>query len=182
MLAYLYVLIAVAIRLMAGTGEFATYGFTPVGASLLFFGSRMPRKQFWIPVALLIGSDFYLNFKVYGMGLTWDQGAVWAWYAGACFIGVLLRGRVKPHFVLGAAVASAVSFFVVSNFAVWAAGSVGYPKTFAGLGACYIAAIPFFQKGLLSDLLFSVIFFSIPVLIALTRGALPEKADKDVAA
>jgi hypothetical protein len=182
MLAYLFVLIAVAVRLMAGTGEFATYGFTPAGAALLFFGSRMPRKQFWIPVALLIGSDFYLNFKVYGMPITWDQGIVWAWYVGACFIGVLLRDRVKPLNVLGAALGSAVSFYAVSNFAVWAAGYVGYPKTFAGLIVCYTAGIPFFQKGLASDLFFSAVFFSVPVLIALTRRAMAEKAGKDMAA
>jgi hypothetical protein len=182
-LAYAFVLFAAIVRLLAGTGEFATYGFTPVGASLLFFGSRMPRKHFWIPVALLIGSDLYLNFRVYGMALTWDQAVVWAWYGGACFIGVLLRGRVKPLNVLGAGLASAVSFYAVSNFAVWAAGSVGYPKTFAGLLASYAAAIPFFQKGLASDLVFSVIFFSVPVLIALTQGTLPEKAGgKDLAA
>src|SRR5260370_28216493 len=87
MFAYLFVLIAVAMRLMAGTGDFATYGFTPVGAALLFFGSRMPRKQFWIPVALLIGSDFYLNLKVYGMPITWDPSIVWVWYLAAGFIG-----------------------------------------------------------------------------------------------
>jgi hypothetical protein len=182
MLAYLFVLIAVAIRLMAGTGEFATYGFTPVGAALLFFGSRMPRKQFWIPVVLLIGSDFYLNLKVYGTPLAWDQTIVWAWYVGACFIGVLLRGRIKPLSVLGAGLGSAVSFFVVSNFAVWASGYVGYPMTFSGLITCYVKAIPFFRNGLASDLLFSAIFFSVPVLISLTRGTLAEKADKDVAA
>jgi hypothetical protein len=182
MLAYLFVLIAVAVRLMAGTGEFATYGFTPVGAALLFFGSRMPRKQFWIPVALLIGSDFYLNLKVYGMPLTWDQGIVWAWYVGACFIGVLLRDRVKPLNVLGAALGSAVSFFAVSNFAVWAAGNVGYPKTFAGLLECYIKAIPFFKKGLASDLLFSAVFFSVPVLIAMSRRVMAERPGRDIAA
>ncbi len=182
MLAYLFVLIAVAVRLMAGTGEFATYGFTPVGAALLFFGSRMPRKQFWIPVALLIGSDFYLNLKVYGMPITWDQSIVWVWYLAACFIGGLLRGRVKPRFVLGAALASAVSFFLVSNFSVWLAGYVGYPKTFAGLMACYVAGIPFFQKGLASDVLFSAMFFSVPVLIAQTRRVMAGKAGKDMAA
>ena len=47
MLAYLFVVLAVTIRVVAGTGTFATHGFTPVGASLLFFGSRMPRKYFW---------------------------------------------------------------------------------------------------------------------------------------
>jgi hypothetical protein len=181
MSAYLYVLITVAIRLMAGAGAFATLGFTPVGASLLFFGSRMPRKQFAVPVALLIASDFYLNFKVYGMPITWYQAVVWAWYFGACFIGVLLRGRVKPLPVLGAALGSAISFYAVSNFAVWVGGTL-YPKTFAGLVTCYVAAIPFFEKGLTSDLVFSAIFFSIPVLISLTRGALEGKADKDVAA
>jgi hypothetical protein len=54
MLAYLFVVIAVAVRVLAGTGTFATHGFTPVGAALLFFGSRMPRKQFFGPVALLM--------------------------------------------------------------------------------------------------------------------------------
>jgi hypothetical protein len=182
MLAYLFVLIAVVVRLMAGTGEFATNGFTPVGAALLFFGSRMPRKQFWIPVALLIGSDFYLNLKVYGMPVTWDQSIVWAWYVAACFIGELLRGRAKQRFVIAAALASAVSFFVVSNFSVWVAGYVGYPKTFAGLMAAYVAGIPFFQRGLASDLFFSTVFFSVPVLIALTRRVMAAKAGKDIAA
>src|SRR5262249_45052771 len=102
MLAYLFVGISIALRLLSGTGAFATHGFTPVGAALLFFGSRMPRKQFWVPVALLIASDLYLTLKVYGLGLTWDQGLIWAWYAGACFIGLLLHGRIKPLFVAGA--------------------------------------------------------------------------------
>ena len=69
MLAYLFVVLAVLLRLVAGTGAFATLGFSLVGASLLFFGSRMPRKHFWIPAALLIGSDIYLNLRVYQIPL-----------------------------------------------------------------------------------------------------------------
>jgi len=108
MLAYLYVVLAIAARVLAGTGTLSLHGFTPLGASLLFFGWRMPRKQFLIPVALLIGTDVYLNFFRYHMALTWDQAVVWAWYAGACCIGLLLRGRVKALFVGGAAVGSSV--------------------------------------------------------------------------
>jgi hypothetical protein len=37
MLAYLFVVLAVLLRLVAGTGAFATLGFSLVGASLLFF-------------------------------------------------------------------------------------------------------------------------------------------------
>jgi hypothetical protein len=165
MLAYLFVVLAVVVRVVAGTGVFATLGFTPVGASLLFFGSRMPRKQFAVPVALLIGSDLFLNYRVYGLALTWDQAVVWAWYFGACFIGLLLRDRVKPLYVGAAALGSSLSFFVISNFAVWAAGYLGYAKDLGGLITCYVAAIPFFEKGLASDLLFSAAFFGLSALI-----------------
>jgi len=179
MLAYLFVVLAVAIRVVAGTGTFATHGFTPVGASLLFFGSRMPRKYFWAPVALLIGSDLFLNYQVYHLPLTWDQTIVWGWYAAACGLGMLLSNRVKPLYVAGAALASSVSFFLISNFAVWLAGYIVYPKTFAGLISCYVAAIPFFQRGLASDLFFSAVFFG---LGALAAHALRTTPQRDVAA
>lgn len=173
MLAYLFVVLAVAARLLAGTGTFSLWGFTPVGASLLFFGSRMPRKQFWIPAALLIGSDLYLNLVAYQMALTWDQTIIWAWYVGACCIGLLLRGRVKPLFVGGAALGSSVSFFLISNFAVWLAGNIVYPKTVAGLGECYAAGIPFFRNDLASTLVFSAVFFAVPVLLS-AKSRAPE--------
>jgi Family of unknown function (DUF6580) len=179
MLAYVFVLLAVAVRIMAGTGTFATLGFTPLGASLLFFGSRMPRKHYPAAVALFIASDLFLNYRVYGYPLSWDQTLIWAWYLGACFIGMLLKGRIKPLNVLGASVGSAVSFFAVSNFGVWASGFVGYPKTFAGLAESYVKAIPFFERGLASDVVFSAVFFSIPVLMAMASRT---AAHKDAAA
>jgi len=171
MLAYLFVLIAIAVRVLAGTGTFATLGFTPLWASLLFFGSRMPRKHFAAAVALMIASDIYLNLKVYGIPLHWDQGLIWAWYVGACFLGSVISGSIKPLSVLGVTLGNSIGFFLISNFGVWASGYVTYPKTFAGLLACYAAAIPFFEKGVVSDVVFSAVFFSIPVLIAATREA-----------
>jgi hypothetical protein len=180
MLAYLYVLIAVAVRVLAGTGSFATYGFTPVSASLLFFGSRMPRKQFWIPAVLLIGSDIFLNLKVYGVPLQMDQYVMWIWYVAPCFIGLLLRDRVKPLPVLGAGLGTGVAFYLLSNFAVWAVGPIAYPKNLAGLLESYTKAIPFFRNGVISDVLFSAVFFSIPVLFAMTKSA--ESPGRDVAA
>ena len=182
MLAYLFVLLAVAVRILSGTGYFSMMGFVPLEASLLFFGSRMPRKQLAIPVALLIGCDLYLTLVKYQSHITFDQVLIWAWYVVPCLIGVLLKGRVRPLYVGGATLASAISFFVISDFGVWMAGYVGYPKTFAGLIACYVAAIPFFEKEVVSNLLFSAIFFSIPVLIAATRRAFETSAGKDAAA
>jgi hypothetical protein len=170
MLAYLFVVFAVLLRVTAGTGAFATYGFSLVGASLLFFGSRMPRKQFWIPAALLIGSDIYLNLRVYQIPLSLDQIIMWSWYIVPCLLGLLLRNRVKLLNVLGAGLGTGIGFFLVSNFAVWAVGSIGYAHNFAGLMECYTKAIPFFRNGIISDVLFSAVFFGIGALVAQTQG------------
>lgn len=164
MLAYAFILFAIAVRLLSGLGYVGTMGFVPLGAALLFFGSRLSWKHWLAGLPLLMLTDVYL-FQRYGMSVNWEQGIVWAWYVGAFFLGSLLKGRVKPLYVGGAAVGSAVSFFLVSNFAVWLLGTL-YPMTLAGLGKCYIAAIPFFRNGLASDLVFSAIFFGLPVLYA----------------
>ena len=176
MLAYLFVVLAVAARVLAGTGTFSLYGFTPVGASLLFFGSRMPRKHFWAHVALLIGTDVYMTLARYHMAVTWDQGVIWAWYAGACCIGLLLRGRIKPLYVGASALGSSISFFLVSNFAVWLAGYIVYPKTLAGLAACYVAAIPFFRNDVIATLMFSAVFFGAAALAQHAFRAEPAKS------
>ncbi len=175
-LAYLFVVLAVLLRMGAGTGTFATYGFSMVGASLLFFGSRMPRKHFWIPVALLIGSDIYLNLRVYQLPITLDQYVMWAWYLVPCFIGVLLHNRIKPLNVLGAGLGTGVGFYLASNFAVWAFGNIAYAKNLSGLIDCYVKAIPFFRNGIISDVLFSAVFFGIGALAAQTVQAMEGKS------
>jgi hypothetical protein len=166
MLAYLFVILAVLLRLSAGTGAFATLGFSLVGASLLFFGSRMPRKHFWIPAALLIGSDIYLNLRVYRIPLALDQIVMWSWYLVPCFIGFFLRDRIKPLTVLAGGLGTGVGFFLTSNFAVWAFGNIAYAKNLSGLIECYTKAIPFFRNGMISDVLFSLVFFGIGALVA----------------
>jgi Family of unknown function (DUF6580) len=175
-LAYLFVAAAVLLHVGAGTGTFATRGFSLVGASLLFFGSRIPRKHFWIPVALLIGSDIYLNLRVYQLPITLDQYVMWAWYLVPCFLGVWLSGRIKPLNVLGAGVGTGIGFYLASNFAVWAFGNIAYAHNLAGLIECYAKAIPFFRNGLISDVLFSCVFFSIPALIGYTERAMEGKS------
>jgi hypothetical protein len=159
----------VALRVSAGTGAFATLGFSLVGASLLFFGSRMPRKYFWIPAALMIGSDVYLNLRVYQIPFTLDQIVMWSWYLVPCFIGFFIRDRIKPLNVLGAGLGTGVGFFLTSNFAVWAFGNIAYAKNLSGLILSYTKAIPFFRNGIISDVLFSLVFFGIGALVAQTQ-------------
>jgi len=69
-----------------------------------------------------------------------------------------VRRRQTVWRIAGAAVASAVLFFILTNFGVWALGTL-YPKTLIGLSECYAVAIPFFHNTLLSDLVYSALLF-----------------------
>jgi hypothetical protein len=90
---------------------------------------------------------------------------VWAWYAAILLLGTRLRENSNWLRIGGAALASSVSFFVVSNFAVWASGTM-YSKTVSGLMACYVAGVPFFRRGLGGDLLFTAVMFGVPAIAA----------------
>jgi hypothetical protein len=57
--------------------------------------------------------------------------------------------------------AASVIFFVLTNFIPWAIhGMYGmYPRTGAGLIACFTAALPFFQNSLLGDAFYAIVLF-----------------------
>jgi hypothetical protein len=73
-------------------------------------------------------------------------------------IGWLALQRVSPIRLGGAAIASSVLFFVLTNFGMWLSSGF-YPLTLAGLEACFVAAIPFFQNTLAGDLFYSGVLF-----------------------
>jgi hypothetical protein len=162
MLAYLFVIFAVLSRMPFMPHP---WNFTPVAASLLYFGARGSRRQLWVPFVLLAASDVILTKFVYAYPLRWDQLVVWAWYAAILLLGTRLRENSNWLRIGGAALASSVSFFVVSNFAVWASGTM-YSKTVSGLMACYVAGVPFFRRGLGGDLLFTAVMFGVPAIAA----------------
>ncbi len=169
MLAYLFVLIAAFWRVIMAPFP-ALLGFTPLAASLLFFGARMERKRMWIPLLMLMGSDVYLTYQFYGYKLTPDQFATWAWYAAALGLGTVLKENSRPLRLVGTSLTASISFFLVSNFAVWLVWNM-YPKTLAGLVQCYVVGLPYFRRSLLGDLVFTAVFFAIPAVIASWRRA-----------
>jgi len=175
MLAYIFLLFAVAVRFMPHP-----LAFTPVGAALLFFGSRSPRRRMWIPLALLAGSDVVLTTLVYRYPFSWDHFVTWAWYAAMLWLGSTLNEKSGVIRILATALTGSVSFFLISNFAVWAAWDM-YPRTFAGLMTCYEAAIPFFRRGVEGDLLFTTLMFGAPVLLQALAKRLDKSADHTAA-
>jgi hypothetical protein len=177
MLAYLFVILAVVVRFIPHP-----LAFTPVGASLLFFGARGPRRQLWVPLALLAASDVILTKIMYDYPFTWDHFVSWAWYAAMLWLGTKLPDHVRPLPVIGAALTGSVSFFVISNLAVWGAWTDMYPKTMAGLMACYSAGIPFFRRAVEGDLLFTCAMFATPVVLRALAGTLNKSGDHTAAA
>jgi hypothetical protein len=171
MFAYIFVVLAVIIRLVPHP-----FHLTPVGAALLYFGARRSRKEMIVPIVLLGLSDVYLTKVHYGLALGPEHLLSVIWYAVAMMIGYLLVRKTDPLRVIGASLASAISFFVVSNFGVWMFGTM-YPKSWAGLVQCYVMAVPFFRGTLASDLIFTPVLFTIPLVFrALERHLSAGKA------
>lgn len=162
MAAYLLMVLAVLSRVV----PFPGLNFTAVGAGLLYFGARRPLKEMALPVLTLMATDFYLTMFVYHYA--WHTGAylvTWAWYAGVILLGrALLSKQITVTRVVAAPVASATSFFLVSNFAVWAAGTM-YPMTMGGLGACYAAALPFYRNDLLATTAITAVAFGATAVV-----------------
>jgi hypothetical protein len=163
MLAYFFLIIAVATRLAPHP-----WHLTLIGASLLFFGAKRSPKEWIAPLVVLGALDVYLTRVWYGLPVTPDQLLSVLWYAFALFIGYLLVRKVTAIRVISASLISAISFFVVSNFAVWLFGTM-YDKTFAGLVQCYVMAVPFFRGTMVSDLVFTPVLFSIPFALTLLQ-------------
>lgn len=142
------ILIAAAFRLVPHPPN-----FSPIGAMALFGGAYFGRRSlaFAAPLAALLLSDVILGFH---SGMPYVYGSV----ALIVLIGWAVAKRMSVLTVAGGALASSILFFAVTNFGTWATGEL-YPQTLAGLAACYVAAIPFFQNTLAGDLFFSALLF-----------------------
>ena len=127
--------------------------FTPIGAMALFSGAYLGRRglAFVAPLAALLLSDLVIGFY-HGMV------TVYATVALITVIGSVALSRVSPIRVGAAALASSVLFFVITNFGMWLFSGF-YPLTTAGLAACFVAAIPFFQNTVAGDLFYSALLF-----------------------
>ena len=165
MLAYLFLAFAVAVHARFLPLPFS---FAPVTAALLYFGARRPRHEMWVPVAALAVAGVYLSRSVYGYALSADLLITWAWYAGMVLLGGLLARKASVVRIGAASLAGSVSFFLLSNFAVWAVWNM-YPKTASGLATCYVAGLPFFRNAVVSDLFFAAAFFGIGYVVSQRR-------------
>ncbi len=166
MIAFLVLLLAALSRLVPHINHAVAFNFTAVGAGLLFFGSRRPRWQAVVAVAVMALMDVYLTTRIYVYPFHLSAYLVtWGWYAAVCLMGSSLLRKVTALRVVAGVFASSTSFFLLSNFSVWA-GSTMYPHSAAGLTSCYVAGLPFYANDLFSTAIVSAVLFGLPALAA----------------
>ncbi len=172
--AYLLILVAILSRLMPHNDWL---NFTAVGGALLYFGARRSWREMLAPLAALMVTDYFLTVFRYHYNFVGTAYVItWGWYVAAMALGyILLHARTNFVRVSAGVVLGPTSFFVVSNYAVWAGGDM-YPRTLAGLGACYAAAVPFYRNDLLSTAIVAGAAFGIPVLVRRLNGAQSQAA------
>jgi hypothetical protein len=172
MAAYLFLLFAVLSRLLlAGTPHPEWFNFSAVGGMLLYFGARRSWREMLAPLAVLMATDFFLTVSVYHYPFQWlNYLPTWAWYVAAMVLGqILLKAKTTFVRLAAGALLGPTSFFLLSNYAVWA-GTTMYPRTLGGLGACFLAALPFYRNDLISTALIAGVAFGVPVLVRRFQG------------
>jgi len=128
--------------------------FAPIAAMALFGGVYLSKKQaLTLPIAAMILSDFFIGFDSLPIRLS-----VYGSFLLAVFVGFWIKNHKNSKNIIFASLFSSILFFVITNFAVWAFGSM-YPKSLTGLSECYLLAIPFFRNTILGDLTYTTVFF-----------------------
>lgn len=141
------------------------YNFTPVEAIALFGGAYFAdrRLAFGVPLAAMLLADLVIATSLPREWIGDWLGtlpAVYGCIALTVVGGLSLSRRISAFRVTGYAFASAVLFFLITNFATWIAahGGAGEACT-QGLAACYVAGIPFFRGTLAGTLVWSLLLF-----------------------
>jgi hypothetical protein len=163
MAAFLLIAVAVLSRIVPHPGWL---NFTAVGGALLYFGARRPLRQMWIPLAAFAATDYYLTVFFYSYPFHLSAYLVtWAWYAAVIVLGYFLLAKKTSVSRVGAGVLIApTSFFLITNFAAWAAMPQLYPRSLSGLELSYMAGLPFYRNDVLSTTIVAGLAFGLPAV------------------
>ena len=157
--------------------------FSPIAAIGLFGAAHFAKKwqAFFIPLIGIWVSDLVINNYVYSSSssnIVWFySGFYWQYisYILIIFAGLFIFNRgISITKTVGGMISSSGIFFLVSNFGVWAGGTM-YPKNFGGLITCYAAGIPFIHNTIISDVLFTTVLFGTYYLLQVEYSSLKIK-------
>lgn len=161
------------------TNEIGLWNFNAIGAAALFGGIVLKDKRlaYVIPLLSLFLSDVFLQCFTSIHALDRNYLGQLLFVYGAflliTWIGTLIK-KVNVPTLLLSSIGTGVVFFLISNLGTFLTTDL-YPKTGAGLLACYAAGIPFYQSdnmfssfalnGLMGNVFFTAVLFGAWTLI-----------------
>ena len=157
------------------TNQIGLWNFNAIGAAALFGGIVLKDKRlaYIIPLLSLFLSDVFLQYFTEIHALDREYLGQLLFVYGAflliTWIGTLIK-KVNVLTLLLSSLGTGVLFFLISNLGTFMTTGL-YPKTGAGLLACYAAGIPFYQSdnmfssfalnGLMGNVFFTAVLFGI---------------------
>lgn len=148
--------------------------FAPIGATGLFSGTRLRGWQaYLVPlIAMLLTDPIRSAMEGHYPAYSAMTVIIYASMLVYVFLGrTLLANSSNPGRIALVCVLGSTQFFLVTNFFVWLGAEVVYPHTFAGLIACYTAALPFFERTVLGDLFFTAVLTGAYYFVVRYRSA-----------
>ena len=129
--------------------------FTPVAATALFAASvlRVRAVAVLVPITAMMLGDAMLGF--YDIRV---MAVVYGTLALPACVACLSERLRRPRLIIPILLSSSLTFFVVTNFAVWAFSPM-YTANAAGLIRCYVAALPFLRNMAAGDLFWGLVLF-----------------------
>ncbi len=123
--------------------------FTPIISMALLSGYFFSSIYLAIIILIfsLLVSDFFLGFY---------ENMIFIYFTilfiSLVFFNISYKINFKNLYLFS--FMGAFIFYLITNFSVWATGSL-YDKNFSGLIQCYFLALPFFKNTLISTLVYS---------------------------
>ncbi len=151
--------------------------FAPMTAAALFGAAYLPKRYIlFVPLVALAVSDYLLlyispfsdpifNFShLQPLSALFNGTTVWVWgsFMISALLGLALRQKPGLLKIGGVTIVASLQFYLLTNFAVWAAGA--YARDLSGLGASYIAGLPFLSWTIAGDLFYTGVFFGLYAL------------------
>jgi hypothetical protein len=142
--------------------------FAPIGSVALFGGAKLRGWQAYVvPILAMLLTD-PIRSRLEGNYAAYSWGTLFiytAFLVNVVLGRVFLRNSSSVRRIVAVALAGSVQFYLITNFSVWWRGFSLYPHNFAGLMACYIAALPFFGRTVFGDLFYTGVLFSAYALL-----------------
>ena len=171
-MAAMIIVSAVIMRLLPHIPNFA-----PITAGALFGASHLAKRYaLLIPLLAMAVSDYLLlyispfshpifNFShLQPLSAMFNGTTLWVWgsFMISGLLGLALRKNPGVLKIGGITLLASIQFYLITNFGVWAAGA--YARSLSGLGASYVAGLPFLRWTIAGDLFYTASFFGLYAL------------------